>query len=54
MNVSPSIVGMYWLAASFGAAALWAAACEIARWLHRSIDRAATLPAGSHCHCGTC
>jgi type IV secretory pathway TrbD component len=53
VNISPGIVGMYWLLASFGLGTLWCAACKIARWLHRSIDQAATLPARARC-CGMC
>lgn len=35
MTISPGIVVMYWLLASFGATALWIGACEISRCVAR-------------------
>ena len=31
MNISPGLIGLYWLAASFGVTALWIGACHLAR-----------------------
>lgn len=45
-TISPSIIGLYWLAASFTAATLWT---FTARRLKRAGHRAA-----ARCYCGTC
>jgi hypothetical protein len=46
MNLSPGIIGLYWLAASFAAATAWTlAARHFKRAAHRTTAR---------CYCGTC
>lgn len=37
--MSPGLIALYWLAASFTATALWCAACEITRRINRRRTR---------------